>query len=107
MLACEMRVWSAGRELRTCGLQRDLVETTLVIVEGAIEAVELVGREGISGAARFDVGQAAVVLVLVGLECTEEIVERVIELGAALGFEHRCRCGHEEVVLQMECVERR
>jgi hypothetical protein len=71
-------------ERRTRGFERYLIDAALVVVEGAIEAIELVGRERISGAARLDVGEAAVVLLFVGLEGAEQVVEREAKLGRAL-----------------------
>jgi hypothetical protein len=67
-------------------LERHLVDAALVVVEGAVEAIELLGCERVGGAARFDVGDAAVVLLLIGLEGAEQIVEGVGEVAGAFGL---------------------
>ena len=62
-------------QMRPGRLQRELVDDALVLVERAIDAVDLLGGDDIGGHASLDLGEALVIAVLEGLERAHEAVE--------------------------------
>ena len=80
--------WSAGRTLRRAGtVEAQTVEAALGIVEGGVDAGELLVRHHIAREPGLDLGQARVVGVLERLEGTGEILKRRGDIiGHGFGF---------------------
>ena len=76
------------------GLQRQLVDDALGLVERAVDAGELVGRDGIGGAAALELADALVVAFLEGLEGAHELAEGAVDVvvGGRIWF-RGCACG--------------
>ena len=73
-------------EVRPGRLQGELVDDALVLVERAVDAVDLVGGDDVGGHAALDLAEALVVGVLEGLEGAHEVVEGGGEVAAGGGF---------------------
>ena len=68
-------VGAGGGELRPGGAQSLAVEAGLQLVERAVDAGELLGVERVGGTAGADLGERAVVGLLVDLEGGFELVD--------------------------------
>ena len=72
--------------MRACRLERELVDDTLRLVERAVDAVDLVGRDDIGRHALLELGEPLVIAVLEGLEGAHEAVEGGGKIGRRVGF---------------------
>ena len=92
-MCCERGAGADGgaAEVRPGGFQREVVDHALGLVEHAVEAVDLVGGDGVGGAAALELGEALVVAFLEGLEGAHELGEGGVDVavggGGGFGFE--------------------
>ena len=76
------------------GLQREVVDDALGLVERAVDAVELVGGDDVGRQAALELAEALVVGVLEGLEGAHEVAEGGVEVVGVGGFGfERGACG--------------
>ena len=78
-------VMATNAKVRAGGLQVQLVETALMCIDRAVNAVELLGDEDVGLAARFGFGAVAVGFLLEGLEGVAQIFDDGANV-VALGF---------------------
>jgi len=77
-------------EVRPGRLEGELVDDAFVLIEDAVDAVDLVGCDDVGGEAALELAEALVVGVLEVLEGAHEAVEGGGEVaaGGGFGFEH-------------------
>jgi hypothetical protein len=82
---------AARAELGPRRFQRELVNDRLMLVDGAVDAVELLGREHVDRQAFLDLGDALLVLGFERFEGAHEVVESVghVVAGGTRAGNHR------------------
>jgi len=72
--------------VRAGGLEGEVIDHALGLIERAVDAVDLVGGDDVGGEAPLELAEALVVAVLEGLEGAHEAVEGAAEIVGVGGF---------------------